>query len=201
MGALNSKDVDADPDSWKKQREAFDEKQRATTTSTSSMSLGLQLHEDAAVLDNLDERAVKRLWDNFIREADSFAVDQDQLSRTFLGVRCEMVLPCVKNCPPPPPAAPIIYPRKDVVPTPSPRLVNPPLAFPLPPSSKSYLAPVRFLGPDSDSCTNSRRQRFGGDEAGGHAVHVLGRKWRSEELCGLHGDLYRRGILQQHVAR
>ena len=107
MGALNSKDVDADPDSWKKQREAFDEKQRATTTSTSSMSLGLQLHEDAAVLDNLDERAVQRLWDNFIREADSFAVDQDQLSRTFLGVRCEMVLPCVKNCPPPPRLPPL----------------------------------------------------------------------------------------------
>ena len=91
MGALNSKDAGEEAGSWKKERELYDERQRRNDGSgvdgMSASVLELQLHEDAAVLDNLDKRAVERLWDNFIREASSFAVNKEQLSRTFLAVR------------------------------------------------------------------------------------------------------------------
>ena len=91
MGALNSKEAGEEAGSGKKERELYDERQRRNDGSgvdgMSASVLELQLHEDAAVLDNLDKRAVERLWDNFIREASSFAVNKEQLSRTFLAVR------------------------------------------------------------------------------------------------------------------
>ena len=90
MGSLNTKEAGAEPGSWKDQREQFDEKYRhngGDGGSGGSGVSGLQLHEDAAVLDNLDRRAVERLWDNFVRESSSFAVSKEELSRTFLAVR------------------------------------------------------------------------------------------------------------------
>jgi hypothetical protein len=84
MGALNSKEDILKDGSWTKLRQVYDESNKQ---GSSIRGNEIELHEVAVALDNVDKKGVNLLWDSFVMEASSFAVDRDELTRIFMPLK------------------------------------------------------------------------------------------------------------------
>lgn len=84
MGALNSKEDILKDGSWTKLRQVYDESNKQ---GSSIRGNEIELNEVAVIIDNCEKRRVGILWDSFVMEASSFAVDRDELTRIFMPFR------------------------------------------------------------------------------------------------------------------
>jgi len=78
MGALTSKADASKEGSWGKLRARYDARDRR---GQGGAPLVVLQEVAAIILDNFEARAVDKLWENFIRKAPSFAVDEEGLDR------------------------------------------------------------------------------------------------------------------------